>query len=230
MQNVIRITENFRKIQDLLAQAAAGAGRSKDSVRLLAVSKSKPAQSILEATEAGQRDFGENFVQEGLAKIGEVARDDLVWHFIGHLQSNKTRPVAERFQWVHTVDRLKIAERLSRQRPYHAARLNVCIQVNIDREKGKAGVSEAELPDLAAAVLELPGLKLRGLMCVPAIRPDFESQRGPFRRLRELAESLAANGIETDTLSMGMTADFAAAIHEGATIVRIGTALFGERG
>lgn len=229
MQNVIRVTENFRKIQDLLARAAADAGRSKASVRLLAVSKSKPAESVLEATRTGQQDFGENFVQEGLAKIREVARDDLVWHFIGHLQSNKTRPVAEHFQWVHTVDSLKIAERLSRQRPYHASDLNICIQVNIDREKGKEGVAEAELPELAAAVASLPKLKLRGLMCLPAVRHDFESQREPFRRLRELAESLTADGIKTDTLSMGMTADFVAAIHEGATIVRIGTALFGER-
>lgn len=229
LQNVIRVTENFRKIQDLLAQAAADAGRPEGSVRLLAVSKSKPVASVLEAVSAGQLDFGENFVQEGLAKINEVARDDVTWHFIGQLQSNKTRPVAEHFQWVHTVDRLKIAERLSRQRPWHATDLNICLQVNIDREKGKAGLAEEAVPQLAAAVVRLPKLKLRGLMCIPAPRHDFESQRAPFRRLRELAEALAADGIKTDTLSMGMTADYVAAVHEGATIVRIGTALFGER-
>ena len=229
MQNVIRVTENFRKIQDLLAQTTSEAGRRRDSVRLLAVSKSKPASSVLEAASAGQREFGENFVQESLAKIAEVNRSDLVWHFIGHLQSNKTRAVAENFQWVHTVDRLKIAERLSRQRPYHAPDLDVCIQVNVDEEEDKAGVSAADLPRLAAAVAELPKLKLRGLMCIPMLRQGFDAQREPFRRLRRLAECLAAAGIETDTLSMGMTADFRAAVHEGATIVRIGTALFGER-
>jgi pyridoxal phosphate enzyme (YggS family) len=229
LQNVIGVTENFRKIQDLLARTAADAGRRADSVRLLAVSKSKPVTSVLEAAAAGQREFGENFVQEALAKIDEAGRDDLVWHFIGHLQSNKTRPVAERFDWVHTVDRLKVAERLSRQRPWHAADLNVCLQVNIDREEGKAGVPVEGVAKLAAAVAGLPKLRLRGLMCIPAPREEFEAQREPFRRLRELADALAADGIEIDTLSMGMTADFAAAIHEGATIVRIGTALFGER-
>lgn len=226
---MIGVTENFRKIQDLLAHATAEAGRPGDSVHLLAVSKSKPASCVVEAASAGQREFGENFVQEALAKMAEVDRDDLVWHFIGHLQSNKTRPVAENFDWVHTVDRLKIAERLSRHRPYHAHDLNVCIQVNIDDEEDKSGISAGALPELAAAVSGLPKLKLRGLMCIPRFRPDFEAQREPFRRLRLLAGSLAGAGIHTDTLSMGMTADFRAAIHEGATIVRIGTALFGER-
>lgn len=228
-QNVIGVTENFRKIQDLLAQAATSAGRPTDSVRLLAVTKSQPADRILEAVSAGQREFGENFVQEALRKMDEVDRGDLVWHFIGRLQSNKTRPVAERFQWVHTVDRLRIAERLDRQRPYHAGKLNVLIQVNVDEDAAKAGVSVTELPELAAAVAKLPRLALRGLMCIPAEARDFEAQRVPFRRLRELAESLEQLGIETDTLSMGMSADFEAAVHEGATIVRIGTALFGER-
>jgi PLP dependent protein len=229
LQNVIRVTENFRKIQDLLAQAAAEADRPKDAVRLLAVSKSKPVSAVLEAASAGQREFGENFVQEALAKIAAVARRDLTWHFIGHLQSNKTRAVAEKFDWVHTVDRPKIAERLSRQRPYHAPDLNVCIQVNVDGEAEKAGVSPDKLLQIAAAVAGFPKLKLRGLMCIPLLRQDFAAQREPFRRLRELSESLAAAGIETDTLSMGMSGDFRAAIHEGATIVRLGTALFGER-
>ncbi len=226
---MIRVTENFRKIQDLLAQAAADAGRSRDEIRLLAVSKEKPVEYVLEAASAGQRDFGENFVQEGLKKMDEAGRDDLIWHFIGHLQANKTRPVAERFHWVQTVDRLKIAERLSRQRPVYANDLNICIQVNIDEEAAKAGVPAAEVLQLAQAVSELRGLRLRGLMCIPAVRQGFEEQRKPFAKMRMLAESLRESGINTDTLSMGMTADYVAAIHEGATIVRIGTALFGTR-
>ncbi len=229
MQNVIRVTDNFRKIQDLLALAIAEAGRLPGDVRLLAVSKSKPAAQVAEAAAAGQREFGENFVQEAIAKIGAVGRDDLVWHFIGHLQSNKTRPVAEHFDWVHTVDRLKIAERLSRQRPHHAPDLNVCIQVNIDAEAGKSGVAPDEVADLARAVAGLPRIRLRGLMCIPRPRDAFEAQREPFRRLRRLAGTLAEAGIVTDTLSMGMTADYRAAIFEGATIVRLGTALFGAR-
>jgi hypothetical protein len=226
---VIRVTENFRKIQDLLAQATADAGRPENSVRLLAVSKGQPAAAVLEAVSVGQTAFGENFVQEAVAKIAEAGRDDLSWHFIGHLQANKTRQVAEHFQWVHTIDRLRIAERLSRQRPHYAGDLNVCIQVMIDPEDDKSGVTPEELPELAAAVMALPKLKLRGLMCIPAARRDFEAQREPFRRLRRLAEDLAAAGTQTDTLSMGMSADYAAAIREGATLVRIGTALFGPR-
>ncbi len=226
---MIRVTENFRKIQDLLAQAAADAGRSREEIRLLAVSKEKPVECVLEAASAGQRDFGENFVREGLKKMDEAGRDDLIWHFIGHLQANKTKPVAERFHWVHTVDRLKIAERLSRQRPVYANDLNICIQVNIDEEAAKGGVPAAEVPQLAQAVSELRGLRLRGLMCIPAVRHGFEEQRKPFAKMRMLSESLRESGINTDTLSMGMTADYAAAIHEGATIVRIGTALFGAR-
>ncbi len=226
---MIRVTENFRKIQDLLAKAAADAGRPADQIRLLAVSKKKPAEAVLEAYSAGQRDFGENFVQEGLDKIAAVGRDDAIWHFIGHLQSNKTKAVSEHFQWVHTIDRLKIARRLSVQRPRHAGDLNVCIEVNIDAEDSKSGVSPAEVADLAAAVAELPGLRLRGLMCLPAIRTDFEQQRQPFARLRALMESLNRSGMQMDTLSMGMTADYAAAIREGATIVRVGTAIFGAR-
>jgi len=226
---VIRVTENFRKIQDLLAKAAADAGRPADHIRLLAVSKKKPLEAILAAASAGQRDFGENFVQEGIGKVKDCGRDDLTWHFIGHLQANKTRAVAENFQWIHTVERLKIAERLSRQRPESAEPLNVCIEVNVDGEEKKSGVSPAELPTLAIAIAELPRLRLRGLMCLPAIRHDFDEQRKPFAALREMLESLRASGLTLDTLSMGMSADYAAAIHEGATIVRIGTALFGAR-
>jgi len=229
VQNVIGVTENYRKIQDLLAKAAADAGRPADAVRLLAVSKTKPAEAVLEAAAAGQRDFGENFVQEALAKIEACGRDDLVWHFIGHLQSNKTRAVAEHFQWIHTVDRLKIAERLSAQRPHHAPDLNVCIEVNVDGEASKSGVAPAETAELAHAVAVLPHLRLRGLMCLPAERDGFDEQRKPFAALRQLQESLIAGGLHLDTLSMGMSGDYAAAIHEGATIVRIGTALFGAR-
>jgi pyridoxal phosphate enzyme (YggS family) len=226
---VIEVTENFRKIQDLLAKAATEANRSPDHIQLLAVSKKKPLKAILEAASAGQRDFGENFVQEGLQKMQDAARDDLCWHFIGHLQANKTRAVAENFQWVHTIDRLKIARRLSDQRPCHAPDLNICIEVNIDAEESKSGILPAEVHELAVAIAELPRLKLRGLMCLPAKRNDFAAQRQPFAELRRLLESLQAKGLELDTLSMGMTADYAAAIHEGATIVRVGSGLFGAR-
>jgi len=226
---VIGVTENFRIIQDLLALAAADAGRADDRIRLVAVSKKKPAEAILEAYSAGQRDFGENFVQEALDKITAVGRDDVVWHFIGHLQANKTRAVAERFQWVHTIDRLKIARRLSEQRPHYAGDLNVCIEVNIDAEDNKSGLAPTEVAELALAVASLPRLRLRGLMCLPAVRENFAEQRQPFARLRALMESLNHSGLQLDTLSMGMTADYAAAIREGATIVRVGTAIFGAR-
>jgi len=226
---VIGVTENFRIIQDLLALAAADAGRADDRIRLVAVSKKKPAEAILEAYSAGQRDFGENFVQEAQDKITAVGRDDVVWHFIGHLQANKTRAVAERFQWVHTIDRLKIARRLSEQRPHYAGDLNVCIEVNIDAEDNKSGLAPTEVAELALAVASLPRLRLRGLMCLPAVRENFAEQRQPFARLRALMESLNHSGLQLDTLSMGMTADYAAAIREGATIVRVGTAIFGAR-
>ena len=226
---MIGVTENFRKIQDLLAQVTADAGRPPGSVHLLAVSKGQSAERVREAVDAGQREFGENFVQEALGKLEEVGRDDLAWHFIGHLQANKTKGVAERFQWVHTIDRPKIAERLNRQRPVYAGELNVLVQVNIDREPAKAGVPPEETRELATVVAGLPRLKLRGLMCIPRVRSGFEAQRQPFRELRRLAESLGRAGLQTDTLSMGMSGDYAAAIHEGATIVRIGTALFGPR-
>lgn len=226
---MIKVTENFRKIQDLLAKAAADAGRSPDEILVLAVSKSKPASAVLEAYAAGQRDFGENFVQEGLEKIAAVARDDVTWHFIGHLQANKTRAVAQHFHWVHTIDRLKIARRLSEQRPDDSPPLNVCIEVNIDAEASKSGVAVDEVASLASAVVELPQMTLRGLMCLPAMRDTFEEQRRPFARMRGILQSLNESGLSLDTLSMGMTADYAAAIHEGATIVRIGTAIFGAR-
>ena len=226
---MIRVTENCRKIRDLLAEAAIDAGRDPESVELLAVSKRHPLEAILEAADAGQRDFGENYVQEGLDKISSCPRKDLAWHFIGHLQSNKTRLAAEHYDWVHTVDNKKIARRLSEQRPEQLGDLNICLQVNIDDEPGKSGAAAEDVAELAAAIANLPRLRLRGLMCLPAIREDFEAQREPFARLRELAQSVSQDGIELDTLSMGMTDDYRAAIFEGATIVRIGTAIFGPR-
>jgi len=226
---VIGVTENLRKIRNLLAEAAAEAGRSPADVHLLAVSKKQPLEKIVAAADAGQCDFGENIVQEGIDKITKLAERALCWHFIGHLQSNKTRAVAEHFDWVHSVDKLKTAHRLSEQRPESLGDLNVCIQVNIDEEDSKSGVPPADVAELARAVAALPRLRLRGLMCLPAIHDTFEEQRVPFARTRELAESLARDGLAMDTLSMGMSDDFRAAILEGATIVRIGTAVFGPR-
>lgn len=226
---MIKVTENIANIETQLAQSAIRAGRRPGTVRLLAVSKKQPLDKVLEAADAGQRDFGENFVQEGLEKIRAAGRKDLVWHFIGHLQNNKTRVVAENFDWVHTIDTLKTATRLSQQRPDTLPPLNICLQVNVDDEEQKSGVTPARLPELAAACVELTNLRLRGLMCLPALRTEFADQRLPFATLRKLARELRDGGIDTDTLSMGMSGDFRAAIFEGATIVRIGTALFGER-
>lgn len=226
---MIRVTENLRKIRDLLAKAATDAGRDPDSVRLLAVSKKQPLERITAAIDAGQCDFGENQAQEGIEKITVLANPDLVWHFIGHLQTNKTRAVARHFDWVHSIDRLKIARRLSEQRPEELGDLNVLIQVNVDEEASKSGVSIDAVKDLAGEVRELPSLRLRGLMCLPAIRDSFDAQRVPFRRLRELADELRHDGFALDTLSMGMTDDYRAAVFEGSTIVRLGTAIFGAR-
>lgn len=226
---MIRVTENLRKIRELLAEAAIDAGRDDSAVQLLAVSKKQTLAGVIEAAAAGQRDFGENFVQEGLEKIAAVSRNDLCWHFIGHLQSNKTRSVAAHFDWVHTVDRLKTAQRLSRQRPAALGKLNICLQVNIDDEPGKSGVNVDELFELANQVAQLPRLRLRGLMCLPALRTRFEDQRKPFAAMRDLLGMLRRQSLEVDTLSMGMSSDFRAAIFEGATIVRLGTAVFGKR-
>jgi pyridoxal phosphate enzyme (YggS family) len=226
---VIRVTENLRVIRDLLAKASNDAGRGAADVKLLAVSKKQPVSAVLAAAEAGQRDFGENFVQEGLEKIAAAGRDDLIWHFIGHLQTNKTKAVAGHFSWVHTVDRLKTAERLSKQRPEELGDLNICLQVNIDNEAGKSGLRASEVLALARAVSALPRIRLRGLMCLPENRSDFEQQREPFARLHELLTLIKEDGIDVDTLSMGMSGDYAAAIYEGSTIVRIGTAIFGAR-
>lgn len=226
---MIRVTENLALIRDLLAKAAVDAGRNADSVNLLAVSKKQPLNKVIEAAAAGQRDFGENQVVEGIEKIKSLANDELVWHFIGHLQSNKTRAVAEHFDWVHSIDRLKTAERLSQQRPDSLGDLNICLQVNVDEEASKSGMPFSSVADVARRVAGLRKLRLRGLMCLPAVRDDFDAQREPFARLRELADELATEGLVTDTLSMGMSADFRAAIFEGSTIVRLGTAIFGPR-
>ncbi len=226
---MIRVTENLALIKDLLATTAIEAERDPNTVRLLAVSKKQPLERILAAAKLGQRDFGENTVQEGLDKIHAAADARLTWHFIGHLQSNKTRAVAESFDWVHTIDKPKVAFRLSQQRPAELGPLNVCLQVNIDAEPRKSGARIDEVAELAAACGELPNIRLRGLMCLPAIREGFAAQREPFAKLRDLFDKLRQDGLPVDTLSMGMSDDYRAAIFEGATIVRIGTALFGER-
>ena len=231
------IVTRLQEVKRRIAAASSSAGRDADSVTLLAVGKTQPAEALRAAHAAGQRDFGENYVQEALAKI-EAMRDlraDLVWHLIGPLQSNKTRAVAEAFDWVHSVDRLKVAERLAAQRPPAMAPLQLCLQVNLSGESSKSGVSPAELPALAHAVAALPAerVRLRGLTAIPEPAPDFEAQRLPHRRLRELLHALNAlnvSGLALDTLSMGMSADLEAAVLEGATIVRVGSAIFGARG
>jgi pyridoxal phosphate enzyme (YggS family) len=198
-------------------------------VRLIAVSKSQPAAAIRAVAELGQREFGENYVQEALPKLEQLADLKLTWHYIGQLQTNKTRPVAEHFHWVHTLDRERIAVRLSEQRSPHAAPLNVCIQVRLADEPGKGGISKTELAALARRVVELPRLQLRGLMCIPPPREGFEAQRQLFAELADCAQALRDQGMPLDTLSMGMSGDLEAAVAAGATCVRIGTAIFGER-
>jgi PLP dependent protein len=225
------LTHHLEAVQQRIAKAAQAAGRDAHSVELLAVSKTFPADDVRAVHAAGQRAFGENYVQEALNKIEELAdlRGSLEWHFIGPLQSNKTRPVAEHFDWVHSVDRLKIAQRLSEQRPDHLPPLNVCLQVNISGEASKSGLSIPEAVEVAQAVAALPKLNLRGLMSIPEPAGDLEAQRAPHRQLRELFERLRNDGLELDTLSMGMSSDLEAAVLEGATIVRVGTAIFGAR-
>jgi pyridoxal phosphate enzyme (YggS family) len=222
-------SESAQAVQERIAEACRAVRRSVDSVTLLAVSKGQSAAAIDSAARAGIEHFGENFLQESLPKIESLAGRELTWHFIGRLQANKTRPVAEQFAWVHGVDRLKIAERLSAQRPYHAAALNVCLQLQVGGEASKGGVEAAEIRDLARAVRELPNLKLRGLMCMPPAEDDEARQRAWFHEARQVYDYLNEMGLGLDTLSMGTSADFPAAIAEGATIVRIGTAIFGPR-
>ena len=216
-------------IRERIARAAADAQRPADSVNLIAVSKTQPTSAILSLVEQGQRDFAENYLQEALPKIAELRQHALCWHFIGQLQSNKTRPVAESFDWVHTVDREKIAERLSAQRPFHAPALQVCVQVKLAHEATKGGAIASELPTLLTAIDKLPRLQLRGLMAIPPASHDIAVQRHWFRELYGIFQSLHADFPTLDVLSMGMSADLEAAILEGSTHIRIGTALFGAR-
>ncbi|MFM0321764.1 YggS family pyridoxal phosphate-dependent enzyme [Caballeronia glebae] len=225
------IAQHLEEVRQRIAKAARDASRDAACVKLLAVSKTFPANDVRAAFGAGQRAFGENYVQEGIAKIAELAdlRGEIEWHFIGPLQSNKTKVVAEQFDWVHSIDRLKIAERLSAQRPEGTPALNVCIQVNVSGEASKSGVEPEEAVALAHAVAALPGLRLRGLMAIPEPAETLDAQRQPHARLRELMNTLRDDGLDLDTLSMGMSADLEAAVLEGATMVRIGTAIFGAR-
>jgi len=223
------IASNLQAVRDAIAAAAVEAGRRADDVSLLAVSKTFAPGVLREAYRAGQDCFAESYVQEALDKIAALEDLAITWHFIGPIQSNKTRAIAENFTWVHSVDRLKTAERLSGQRPAHLPPLQVCLQVNISMEASKSGVAPDEAGELALAVAKLPGLRLRGLMAVPAPGGDVTAQRRPFAQLRELRDGLNRQGLQLDTLSMGMSHDFVAAIAEGATIVRIGTAIFGNR-
>jgi len=227
------IAANLQAVEATIAEAVQAAGRARNEVHLLAVSKTFPAEAVLAAMATGQTAFGENYLQEALDKIANVAQAQpgapVEWHFIGPIQSNKTRPIASNFHWVHTVERLKIAQRLSEQRPPELGALNICLQVNISGEASKSGATEAELPELARAVAQLPNLRLRGLMAIPEQATDPAQQRAAFARLRQLHDALRADGLALDTLSMGMSGDMTAAIAEGATIVRIGSAIFGAR-
>lgn len=223
------ISDNLRTIGQSIRAAEEKYQRAPNSVQLLAVSKRHANAAIQQALAAGQSAFGENYAQEMLTKAEQLSAENIDWHFIGPLQSNKTRQIAATAQWVHAVERLKIARRLSEQKPKHRADINICLQVNISDETSKSGIEPEALPELAAQIAELPGLKLRGLMAIPAISNVFEQQREVFGRLRELQESLIKSGLALDTLSMGMSGDMEAAIAEGATMVRIGTAIFGQR-
>ena len=226
------ILGNIQQVRARIANACDGAQRPVQSVTLLCVSKTFGPQAVREAHAAGERCFGENYVQEGIDKIAALAdlREAIEWHLIGPLQSNKTRIVAEQFDWVHSVDRLKIAQRLSEQRPAHLPPLRVCLQVNISGEDSKSGLAPGEVTEVANAVAALPRLVLRGLMAIPEPAGDLAAQRVPHRALHELLDALRAQGLALDTLSMGMSADLEAAILEGATMVRVGSAIFGTRG
>ena len=230
LMNKQQLTDNIAKVRSRVRESAEKCQRQESTILLLAVSKTRPADEIRDAADCGLRHFGENYLQEALDKIEQLQDLDLVWHFIGPIQSNKTRPIATHFDWVHSVDRAKIARRLNDQRPESLAPLNICLQVNISGEDSKSGISPAELPALAQAVVQLPRLRLRGLMAIPEATDDAARQHANFSRLRELLEEVREMAAEADTLSMGMSADMEAAIAEGATIVRIGTDIFGPRG
>jgi pyridoxal phosphate enzyme (YggS family) len=222
-------SESVNRLQSRIAEACKAASRSVDSVTLLAVSKGQSSAAINSAASCGVENFGENFLQESLPKIETLAGRELTWHFIGRLQANKTRPVAESFAWVHAVDRLKIAERLSAQRPFDAPPLNLCLQLHVGGEASKGGVEATDLAPLAAAVRDLPRIRLRGLMCMPPAEDSIPRQRQWFRETRQVFDYLNERGLGLDTLSMGTSGDFEAAIAEGATMIRVGTAIFGPR-
>ena len=222
------IKQRLNQVLDQIHKAEEKYQRPQGSVRLLAVSKTWPLENILDAATAGQDCFGENYVQESISKI-DSCTEKLEWHFIGHLQSNKSREIATRFDWVHSVDRLKLAKRLSEQRPDNLAPLKICLQVNISAEASKSGFRPDEVIDVATQVNALPNIKLRGLMAIPAPSDDFEQQRASFRQVATLQQHLINQDMQLDTLSMGMSGDMEAAIAEGATIVRVGTAIFGQR-
>lgn len=227
----IDVAERLSQVRQRIATAARRHDRDPADIHLVAISKKKPAAMIETALATGQRDFGENYLQDALGKIDALAEAEPapVWHFVGDIQSNKTRDIAAHFAWVHAVDRFKIARRLSEQRPEGMTPLNLCIQVNVDDEQSKSGVAIDEAGELAERIAALEGVRLRGLMTLPAYTADFDAQRRPFARLRELADVLRGQGHALDTLSMGMTADIEAAIAEGATHIRVGTAIFGAR-
>jgi len=224
------IEANLQIVRARIQAACTSAGRNTDAVQLLAVSKTFPPEAVAQAAACGQRDFGENYIQEGVEKITALESLGLVWHCIGPVQSNKTRLVAAHFDWVHSVDRLKIAQRLSEQRPAHLAPLNVCIQVNIDAGAGKAGVAPEEALALAHDIAVLPHVRLRGLMTIPEPAADFAAALAVHRQAKALFDRLCASGLALDTLSMGMSADLEAAVHAGSTMVRVGSAIFGGRG
>ncbi len=219
----------FRQLHDRIVAAEKQFNRDPGSVQVLAVSKTQPPAAIAHIFQLGQRDFGENYLQEALPKIRDLAGLPIHWHFIGRIQANKTRDIAESFDWVHSIDRLKIAQRLNEQRPANRDPLNICLQINLEDETGKGGIAPADAPQLAAQLASLPRLKLRGLMCIPAEHPDIESQRSVFARMRLLQATINGHGYKLDTLSMGMSNDLEAAIAEGATLIRVGTAIFGPR-
>lgn len=223
------IAHNLEDIREKITHFEEKYARKTGSVQLLAVSKTCPIDDIRTAISENQTHFGENYLQDALSKIENIPEHGISWHFIGSIQSNKTRQVAENFQWVHTIDRLKIAQRLSQQRNSNLPPLNICIQVNISNESSKSGIPAEETPALAKSISLLPNIHLRGLMAIPAATNDFKIQRHAFRLLRELKDEIQSQGIELDTLSMGMSNDMEAAIAEGSTMVRIGTAIFGAR-
>jgi len=223
------IASNMQAVRASVIVAAEQVGRNPDEICVLAVSKNFQADVLREAFQVGQTCFAESYVREAIEKISALKDLEIEWHFIGPIQSNKTRFIAENFSWVHSVDRYKVAERLSSQRPNNMRPLQLCIQVNISKESSKSGVEPSELGDLTLAIAKLPGIELRGLMAIPAPSDDFKVQRKSFALLRELRDQLNSRGLQLDTLSMGMSDDFSAAIAEGSTIVRVGTAIFGKR-